>query len=342
MNCPLLEIRLGPTGRGPALPSFTPDHRTLVVPNELSDNVSIVSLTEMRTARVVALRRGSRPWQAKVIPTSGRLALVTNSRFAGSADVSDRSPSIVSVIDIEVGEVVGEISVGAGPNGITVDQLGKFAYVANMRSNAVSVIDIASLSVVDTIPVGLAPAFAKLSRDAAGRILVVTNLEDASVSIIDTSERRVLATIEVGVPGLQDMYPEWGPGDTTGVAISDEGLAFITNYRSHTLAIVDLSDMSVQRMPTPVRFPFFVEIARDEGVVVISSGIEKAFALLDARTREWVGTFRNDGTDVVPERARTLNFWMTDPSNDRLTALLPLGLDGMRANWHRNIVTKFM
>jgi YVTN family beta-propeller protein len=335
-----VSIFLAPEGRVPALPAFTPDHRTLVVPNEGSDNVSIISLEQLSVEATINLRRGSRPWQAKVAPAGG-LVYITNSQFDGTSERSSRAPSTVAVIDISRREIVDEIHVGAGPNGITIDQRGRRGYVANMRSNTVSVIDIGRHNVIATIPTGAAPAFVKLTRDLDGRLLLVTNLRDSSVTVIDTDALEVVNTVEIGVPGLCDTYPEWGPGDTTGVAISDDDIAYLTNYRSHTLAVLDLNDWSLERFPSPIRFPFFVEIDRDEGLVLFSSGIEKKFALLDTRTREWCGIHPSDGTAFPSGRASTLNIWMTDPAHDRITGILPRGLTGI-ADWDRNIVTKFM
>ena len=110
----------------------------------------------------------------------GRFAYVTNSGFAKNPETSSTCPSTVSVLDLAHGEVIKKIEVGVGANGVTIDLLGRRGYVANMRSNSVSVIDLKTHSVISDIAVGAAPAFVKLSRDPTGRKLVVTNLADAS------------------------------------------------------------------------------------------------------------------------------------------------------------------
>jgi len=336
-----LAIPLSAYGRGPALPAFTPDHRRLIVPHELSDNVVVVSLERLAVEGVISLSPGGRPWQAKVLP-DGRYAYVTNSRFAGTADTSSREPSTVSVLDLVTSQVVREIEVGAGANGVTVDQRGRRGYVTNMRSNTVSVIDLASHTVVTELPTGRSPAFAKLSRDRDGRLLIVTNLEDSTLTVVDTGSVEVRATIKVGEPGLREPFPEWGPGDTTGVAISDDNVAYVTNYRSHTIAIVNLLDSSCRVVSSPIRFPFFVEIDRENGIVLISSGVEQKFALLDMWSQEWTGIYPSDGSVIPPPSVLPMNLWMTDPPRDRLAAILPGGLAGISADWDRNIVTKFL
>ncbi|MBE9179305.1 beta-propeller fold lactonase family protein [Oculatella sp. LEGE 06141] len=336
-----IAISLMPNGRRPGLPAFTPDHRYLLIPNEESDNVSILSLAKLSIIHTVELQAGSRPWQAKVLP-SGQFAYVTNSRFQNTATASPRENSTVSLIDMNIGEVVKEIVVGAGPNGVTVDRKGQKGYVMNMRSNTVSVIDASAHEVVETLQVGDAPAFGKLTHD--GKLLVVTNLGSSSLSLVDTDRMEVIQTVEVGIPKLNDSYPEWGEGDTTGVAISSENIAYVTNWRSHTIVILDLKTGCTTKFDSPIKHPFGVEIDSVVGVVVFTSGVEKAFAVFDIHDGKWLGVFPNNGT-VFPgleSRMTTLNLWMTDPDNNRLTALLPRGLKGISEDWNRNMVTKFM
>jgi YVTN family beta-propeller protein len=334
-----VAVSLLPDGRKPSLPAFTPDHRFLLVPNEETDNLTVVNCERLSIVTTIKLRERGRPWQAKVTP-DGRFAYVTNSMFWDSVRDSPRSGSVVSVVDLREYKVIKEIPVGAGPNGVTVDLAGKRGYVANMRSDNVTVIDVGRHEAITDIPTGRAPAFAKLTRD--GQTLVVTNFEDSTLTLIDTSRLDAVNTVQVGIPRLSDPYPEWGPGDTTGVAITHDKVAYVTNYRSHTIAVVNLLDYSVERLTSPVKHPFGVEIDRELGLVVISSGQEKAFAILDVKTNETVAKFPCDGTVFPTGPFAKLNLWMTDPKNHRITALLPMGVRGIAMDWDKNMVTKFM
>jgi YVTN family beta-propeller protein len=84
-----------------------------------------------------------------------------------------------------------------------VDPAGNRVYVANFRSNAVSVIDTASNGVVATIPVGVGPY--TVAVDPAGSHAYVTNHDpdpvqgDYRVSVIDAASNREVATVPVGV-----------------------------------------------------------------------------------------------------------------------------------------------
>ncbi|GFE11941.1 hypothetical protein Scani_82090 [Streptomyces caniferus] len=72
---------------------------------------------------------------------------------------------------------------------------GTRVYVACLASNAVSVIDTATNTTTDTIPVGILPILLTVAPDGAH--VYVTNVGDSTVSVIDTAANTVTATIGV-------------------------------------------------------------------------------------------------------------------------------------------------
>lgn len=99
-------------------------------------------------------------------------------------------------------EEQGRVPVGDLPSAVAVTPDGAFAYVVNVISNNVSVIDTTKQAVGDpqpviaTIPVGLNPLAVAVA--ANGAYAFVTNRDDDTVSVIDTSENAVVATFGVG------------------------------------------------------------------------------------------------------------------------------------------------
>jgi YVTN family beta-propeller protein len=79
--------------------------------------------------------------------TSDGKTLVVNSRLNSSV-------YMYSLPDLKV---LGGVEVGKAPDWVTLTPDGKFAYVANAQSNAVSVVDIKGLKEVTRIPVGQVP-----------------------------------------------------------------------------------------------------------------------------------------------------------------------------------------
>ena len=102
------------------------------------------------------------------------------------------------------------------------------AYIANLDSNDVSVIDTSNDTVLATVPVGSSPFGVAVKPD--GTRVYVTNDSDNTVSVIDTSNNTVVATEGVGL-------------EPAGVAVNPDGTrAYVTNSNSadSTLSVIDL------------------------------------------------------------------------------------------------------
>ncbi|ASQ02368.1 hypothetical protein GOC87_03820 [Sinorhizobium meliloti] len=343
-----IEIDAGPILRMPALPGFSPDYNYLVIPAEGSDEILVLNLASLRLEGAISLKSGSRPWQAKCIPNGKGHCYVTSSGFAGDFNSSPRGRGSVTVFDYLNIEIIDEIQVGAGPNGVTVDRQAVQAYVANIRSDSVSVIDVKTHKVVDEISVGKGPAFVKLTVD--GSLLLVTNLCSASLTLIDPRRLRVIEEVQIGDPNLNEPFPEYGPGDTTGVAVSENNIAYVTNYRSSEIVRIDLagalsgkgiSKADVAKLPSPVAHPFFVEVERATGKILVSSGFEKRFVLYDDKTGHQIGVFGLDGSGLQRELGE-ISLWSTLPAENLVCCLAPLGLEHVRTRLNTNLVSKFL
>ena len=105
---------------------------------------------------------------------------------------------------------------GERPFGLQVDSAGERLYVANVASNDVSVVDLARLEVLGTIPVGSTPYAVAVTPD--GLRAFVTNQHANSISVIDTQQLRVQHE-DAGELGLQlgELVLDRDPGGSPGV-----------------------------------------------------------------------------------------------------------------------------
>jgi YVTN family beta-propeller protein len=141
--------------------------------------------------------------------------------FVGAPDNS------VSVLNSETAAGLGIIPVGTDPRSLDFAPDGSFAYVTNLGSDSVSVIDTQSLRVTATIPLGpgSAPYGVAISPDRARAYVVNSGLN--SVSVIDTALENVIATVPVGS----------GPSQ---VALSPDGLlAYVPNSQDNSVTVLD-------------------------------------------------------------------------------------------------------
>ena len=193
---------------------------------------------------------------------------------AGGVVVADGSLGLVAlnanntvgVINMANGTLVSQIPVGNAPNSIVVK--GNFAYVSNeggrpatasdftnlsdgtpivvdktdafATTGTVSVINLRSGTVTDTIDVGLHPAGMAVS----GAMLYVANSYDDTVSVIDTGLKKVVRTIKVGVP-INTGVPGGGAfgAGANGVVVVGTTL-YVTLGQSNAVAAVDLTNDS--------------------------------------------------------------------------------------------------
>ena len=119
-----------------------------------------------------------------------------------------------------------------------------YAYVTNLGSNNVSVIDTSTNTVVSTITVGTSPWGIAITPN--GLYAYVTNLGSGNVLVINTSTNTVVSTISVGA-------------SPTSVAITPNGLYAYVTY-SGNVSVIDTSTNTVVGTISVGSVPFDVAI----------------------------------------------------------------------------------
>jgi len=164
------------------------------------------------------------------------------------------------------------------PNAICLSVDGRWAYVVNMTSDTVSVLDIAARKVVAEIPVGRSPADAACAPD--GRTLYVTNGHGSSVTVVDLPTRRVRRSIRVG----HEPY---------GVAASsDSRLLFVASGMSGTVSVVDVASGKTRLEIPSGREPRFVAEVPGQSKVVVANSLGRTVTIADVATGRVLETRR--------------------------------------------------
>ena len=95
---------------------------------------------------------------------------------------------------------------------VTLTNDNRQAWVANIGEDNISIVDVATLRILGTIPAGKGPTGLTFSRD--GRFAYVSNQGDKTVSVIDTESHQVIKSIPVGAnPHFLVLGPDgriWG------------------------------------------------------------------------------------------------------------------------------------
>jgi YVTN family beta-propeller protein len=131
--------------------------------------------------------------------------------------------------NIQIGDYEN-IPVGDNPYQIS-GNINGYIYVANQGGNDVSVVDVATQEVVDTVDVGEEPYGLASTSVGGTTYLYVANINSDDVSVINTSTNTVVDTVDVGV---KPYY----------VAVVGTDV-YVTNGASNTVSVIDANTNTV-------------------------------------------------------------------------------------------------
>ena len=234
----------GPDGKGNSAPGglvLSADEKTAYVCLSRNNNLGILDLESGKLLRQIPV--GVAPYDV-VLFANGRRAFVSNwggrhprqgektAKSSGTDTLVDErgvaASGTVSVVDLETGAELMQIVTGLHPSDLELSADQRTLYVVNANSDTVSVIDVASQRVIETIPVrpdpnlpfGSAPNALSLSQD--GRTLFVANGGNNAVAVI------ALAQSPGGKSQLEGFIPTaWYPGGL----INDGKHLYIANIK---------------------------------------------------------------------------------------------------------------
>jgi len=162
----------------------------------------------------------------------------------------------------------------------TTPAAGGFAYVANSGdlSNSVSVIDIATNTVIKTIPVKADPIGVSVSPD--GTRVYVTNQSSGDISVINTATNTVVTTI----PTVTGANP-------TGIVVSPDGnTLYLTNYANNTLIVVNaITNTLITTIPVGAN-PYGLAISSDGSKLYTANLSDNTVSVISTATNALVGT----------------------------------------------------
>jgi YVTN family beta-propeller protein len=197
--------------------------------------------------------------------------------FGLIGDPGHSTTATVAVTVKPINTVIATVGVGDIPFGVALSPDGTRAYVTNVNSDTVSVIDTATNTVVGApIPVGDAPGDVAVSPD--GTRAYVTNVNSDTVSVIDTTTNTVIATVPVG-----DRPQK--------VAVSPDGnRAYVTNFSSNTVSVID-TDANAVIATVPVgHIPQGVAVSPDGTRAYIANQADDTVSVIDTASNTVTAT----------------------------------------------------
>jgi YVTN family beta-propeller protein len=139
----------------------------------------------------------------------------------------------VQILDTISGTVVGDLPGTAGVHGIAIAEDFGVGFTSNGRSDSVTVFDLNTFSVIDTLKVTGANPDAIL-YDPYSKQVLTFNGRSANVTVIDAATRRVAGTIALS-------------GKPEVAAADGRGQVFVNIEDRNSVAVIDVASLSVSK-----------------------------------------------------------------------------------------------
>lgn len=288
-----------------AIPYTGSTHR-LYVPNQGEDNVAIIDVDQLLVTRYIDVGRSSlvegphfvaanrnywyvsligagEVWKfdartdtlagiARVPGAPALLALTPDGSKLYASQFATTSTNRVTVIETEGMTVVSSVPVWNMPHGIRMNNAGSRVYVANMMSDNISVIDVATDEVVETIllahdarpggPARYMPMEIAISPD--DRFMMVTCSENREARLFDLSTLALIDSFRVGDQPWHLQFT------------ADGSYCYVANRRGNTISAIHMPMRMVMETlstPTPgaLDYPHGVDVSAARNLVFVSN-----------------------------------------------------------------------
>ncbi len=229
------------------------------------------------------------------------------------------------------------LTLGEDTEGLGVDTVLRKAFITNLATGTLSVVDVDALQVIATIPVGANPR--RLSSNAAtNRVYFVNDTSPGKLTIVDAKTHAIVAAITVG--------------NRPRVLSSEYQLneIYVTNMASNSVSIVDLATNTVVATVPVGSGPTAIESDSNAGKIYVPSSTDGTVTAIDQHTRTVTRTIpvgMGPGNVIVVEWAgkvyvnnvadKTVS--VIDTATDTVVKTIPIGagstLGAANALYHR-------
>ena len=222
------------------------------------------------------------------------------------------------------------LTLGESSSGIAVDgSIGK-AFVSNFASGTISVIDLDTRTVKNTISVRVGVRRPQLSS-GLGRLYVVSDSTPGYITVIDTKTEQIIADVQVGNRPLALAADYQG------------GELYVRNFGSNSISVFDIATNTVTATIALTGQPWDATVSTNVGKLYVLDNAAKAVAVYDQKTRALIKSIavgsnpasvhNNDGLNrIVVNNVNDRTVSVIDTATDTVIATVPSGA-GTTANF---------
>lgn len=181
----------------------------------------------------------------KRIPTQQKMShLLVLHPSKPLAYVTNTESNSVSVIDLNLNDVVKIIPCGFATESIDITPDGLEIWVTNKNGNSITIINTMTYEVIDTLAAGNEPLKVKISVD--GKNALVANANDGTISVYNRQTKKRINTIILRgktTPFQRILYHTPYP---VNILMHPNGLyAFVSNSNASKIEVIDMRTFTV-------------------------------------------------------------------------------------------------
>lgn len=208
------------------------------------------------------------------ITPDGRYLFATSGDLQGGEEFN-----YINVIDTKEDEIIKTIkSNGKSPSHIDFTKDSKIAFINNVMSGNITVVDAEKLEIISTIDVGIMPNESELSPD--DKYLYVANVQDGTISVVDVEEGKEIDRIKAGE-------------GTHGIAVSNDGkYVWTTNRFSEDVSVIDIEKREVIKTIKTSGQANHISMLPNSNLVYVSNLKSEDISIIDMKNYEVVNTIK--------------------------------------------------
>ena len=264
------------------------------------DAVAIVDISNPEAPKIVAslplMNSIFGPPTNLAITPDQKLAIVANS-MDWQKDGDDWKPvpdNKLYVIDLTTSPPtqIATVEVGKQPSGLSINNAGNLALIANRADNSISVLSISGKDVklIDTVPMGEQVAHVVFTPD--GKRALVAKFPGHKIAVLNVDGQKVTDSKHNMAVGLWPYNVDVTPNGAIALT-ADNGLAGGSDGNVDTVSVIDLE-------ATPPRVIDRVVVGdAPEGLAISPKGNLAAAILLRGSNQAWNSWFYNRNGSVV-------------------------------------------
>lgn len=198
--------------------------------------------------------------------------------FTTSGDTQEgKEFNYINIIDTMNDKIIKTLeSDGKSPSHIDFTKDSKVAFINNVMSGDITVVDVEKLEIVSSIKVGTMPNESELSPD--DKYLYVANVQDGTMSIVDVKKSKEIDKIKTGE-------------GTHGVAVSNDGkYVWTTNRFSKDISIFDIEKKKVIKTIKTGGEPNHIAVLPNSDIAYVSNLKSEDISVIDMKKYKIIKT----------------------------------------------------